>query len=56
MGKLGKVLAGLIYTFGGAFMTIVGFKIVDQGTDYVVDQFANNKKGNDVLDDPISID
>lgn len=58
MGKLGKILAGLIWTFGGGFMTIVGFKILDQGSDYVLDQFTADptKKGNDVLDDPTSID
>lgn len=58
MGKLGKILVGLVWAFGGAFMTVVGFRIVEQGTDYVTDQFTADptKKGNDVLDDPTSID
>ena len=58
MGKLGKVLLGLVWGFGGAFMTVVGLKIIEQGTDYVSDQFIIDptKKGNDVLDDPTSID
>lgn len=56
MGKVGKILAGLVWAFGGAFMTVVGYRIVEQGTDLITDQFTNDKKGNDVLDDPTSID